>query len=293
MSRSWKVLQSGRNVFQVRIQAVARKDWEQWFLLTSDQHWDNPKSNHELIKKHLDEAKDKRAGVISCGDFFCAMQGKYDKRSNKNSIRPEHQNDDYLDSLVTTAADFFEPYAENLMLIGMGNHEQAIVNRHETNLIDRLSATLYARTKHKIFCGGFSGWIVFSFNRQLSEKKTDGSIVLHYDHGYGGGGAVTADMIQHYRRAVYLPDADIVMSGHTHDSWIREITRVRLSHQHTLKKDVQTHIKLPSYKDDYGDGHGGWAASKGHPPKPLGAYWLRFFYDVAAHAYSYQIVRAI
>ena len=61
------------------------------------------------------------------------MQGKYDPRSSKDDLRPEHQGSNYLDSLVNTAADFFEPYAKNLIMIARGNHEAAILKRQETD----------------------------------------------------------------------------------------------------------------------------------------------------------------
>jgi len=43
----------------------------------------------------------------------------------------------------------------------------------------------------------------------------------------------------------------------------------------TKKTTVQ--VKLPTYKDEYGKGEGGWHIETGKPPKPLGAYWLRMF----------------
>ena len=39
-------------------------------LLISDIHWDNPKCDRVLLKKHLDIAKEMNAGVIVNGDFF-------------------------------------------------------------------------------------------------------------------------------------------------------------------------------------------------------------------------------
>jgi len=71
-----------RNVHQIKIDCTKQK--EHWFLLTADHHWDNPDSNQELIVKHLKEAKEKNAYVFMIGDFFCAMQGKYDRRSDKS-----------------------------------------------------------------------------------------------------------------------------------------------------------------------------------------------------------------
>jgi hypothetical protein len=116
-------LEKGVSPNVVSVYLDCKKKREHWFLLSGDRHHDNPHCNQELEKKHLDEALEREAGIIDIGDLFCAMQGKYDKRSNKSDIRPEHQNGEYLDSLVTTAAKFYEPYAKNIIALGYGNHE--------------------------------------------------------------------------------------------------------------------------------------------------------------------------
>lgn len=79
-------------------------------LLLSDVHWDNPHCDRRKFKQALDKAKERGAKVAIFGDFFCAMQGKYDKRSSKIAIRPEHQTGNYLDSLVDTAAERLPPH---------------------------------------------------------------------------------------------------------------------------------------------------------------------------------------
>ena len=40
------------------------------------------------------------------GDVLCLMQGRYDPRGSKASVRPEHQVDNYLDAVISTAAEF-------------------------------------------------------------------------------------------------------------------------------------------------------------------------------------------
>lgn len=92
----WRVSRAEGNVVHVQCD-IKGEQWEQHFLLRSDAHHDNPKSDRSLELKHLQEAVGYDAGVIDCGDLFCAMQGKYDKRSSKSDIRPEHQAGDYLD----------------------------------------------------------------------------------------------------------------------------------------------------------------------------------------------------
>ena len=38
-------------------------------------------------------------------------------------------------------------------------------------------------------------------------------------------------------------------------------------------------LRTTTYKDSYQLGEKGFEVEQGKPPKPLGAVWLRFFYD--------------
>jgi len=276
---AYQVTKTQRNVFKISMFCNAYpRGWEQWFLLTSDRHWDNPKSNWELQKAHLDEALERAAGVIDVGDFFCAMQGRWDPRASKEDIRPEHQGSNYLDALVNTAAEFFAPYSQNLIMIARGNHEASILKRQETDLIERLVSVLNFRTASHIYNAGYSGFLRFNLTEKKTRRTLGKSIVAHYQHGSGGGGPVTKGVIQTNRRAVYLPDANIVMSGHVHESWKVDLARQRLSTQNKTYQDEQTHILIPTYKEEYTDGFHGWHVERGAPPKiATGGLWMRLF----------------
>lgn len=89
----------------------------------SDIHWDNPKCDWDLLKRHLDYCLQESIPMVFNGDTFCLMQGKWDPRGTKSDIRPEHNNIRYLDSIIETAVDFFSPYAHLITVIGYGNHE--------------------------------------------------------------------------------------------------------------------------------------------------------------------------
>lgn len=264
-----KVKELSRNVHYIPIDCLKEK--EHWFLLSSDHHWDNPDCNRDMIQKHLGEAKERNANVFMFGDFFCAMQGKYDKRSDKSKIRPEHQTSMYLDSLVDTAAEWLKPYRDVISVIGMGNHETAIIKRHETNLIERLVERLNIDNDNKVFMGGYGGWIKMVFS--LYGKKAE--LNLKYFHGSGGGGPVTKGVIQSQRQAVFLPDADIIVSGHVHEQYLMAYTQERLSQRGNISLKEQWHVRTPTYKDEYKDGSGGWHIETGKPPKPIGAWWLK------------------
>ncbi len=270
----FKVRKTDLNALEIRLNATGGKKWEQWFLLRSDVHHDNPHSDRELETYHLKQAVEKKAGIIDCGDLFCAMQGKYDRRSNKSSLRPEHQVDDYLDALVRTATDYYEPYARNFINFGYGNHETAIMKNHETDLTQRLAATLNDRTGSKIATLGYTGWIKFMCNITKTRRQSRN---LWYTHGYGGGGPVTQDMIQSSRQQVYIQNADILLSGHVHRSWTQEFVKHRLTDSGKVERREGIYVKLPTYKDTYGKGQKGFEVEKGMGPRPIGAYWLRFY----------------
>jgi UDP-2,3-diacylglucosamine pyrophosphatase LpxH len=269
-----KVKELSRNVHYIDVDCYKQK--EHWFLLSSDQHWDNPDSNRDLFEKHLREAQERDAKVFIFGDFFCAMQGKYDKRADKAKVRPEHQTSMYLDSLVDTAANWLMPYRDVIAVIGLGNHETAILKRHETNLIDRLVERLNIGQKEKVYMGGYGGWLRLCFSRTSTAYKC---LNIKYFHGSGGGGPVTKGVIQSQRQAVYLPDADIVVSGHVHEQYLVAYTQERISQKGRVYLTDQWHVRTPTYKDEYKDGSSGWHIETGKPPKPIGAWWLKVTYD--------------
>lgn len=266
-----KVYQNSRNVITVHFDDP-KEGFERWVMLGSDNHHDNPYCNRELEKKHLDKAAERRAFVTFNGDIFCAMQGKYDPRSSMDDIRSEDVGTDYLDRIVVHASRDYGPYAPNMLLLSPGNHEANILKRHGTDLISNLVHRLNADHGGKIFQGFYGGWIVFRFGRARS-------VNLKYHHGAGGGGPVTKGVIQTNRQAVYLPDANIVVNGHTHDEWVLPLARERLTQRGRVDRDLLWFARTAGYKDEYADGARGFHIERWAPPKPLGCVWVRFYYN--------------
>lgn len=282
---AYTVEATSRNVTTVRMSTNSVAGWEQWFLLRSDAHHDNLHADWSLEKKHLEQAKERNAGIFDGGDCLCLMQGKWDKRADPEQLRPEHRGANYSDLVINTATDFYEPYAKNWIAFGTGNHENEFLKRHSTNMTERLVQALNTKTNSHILYTGYSSWVRFMVSRQSQRA----SFRLWQHHGYGGGGAVTRGVIQTNRMAVYLPDAHIVWSGHTHDDLCVSISRLRLSDVGVPYKDEQVHVRTAGYKDDYADGFGGWQVERGGPPKPRGAAWLRFYWE---DGFKYEVQRA-
>jgi predicted phosphodiesterase len=263
-----------------------QNDWEQWFLLRSDAHHDSAKCQRDLERQHLDEAVKKNAGVIDAGDVFDAMQGRQDKRGGKAQIRPEYLTGDYFDVIVRDAADFYEPYAHHFILFGQGNHESSVREKNEIDLVSRLVGALNDRTGAHISTSGYTGWVQFKFQRHKERTSRN----FWYTHGYGGDSPVTQGMTNAYRERTYIENADVMMSGHSHNSFVFDAVRLRLNSAGVVERRVLWYVHTPTYQDDYGDGRGGWAIRKGMAPKPLGAYWLRFHWD--KRGLQTQVIRA-
>lgn len=268
----WLVEQNQSNVHTIRFEGI-QTGWEQWVLLTGDRHHDNVHSRHELEIEHLEQAKARNAPIVDIGDLFCAMQGKFDPRADQSQLRPEDRGNAYFDLIGQHAAEFYAPYAKLFAVLGHGNHETATLKHHNIDLTDRLVAALNQRGG-RVHTGGYGGWIRFQFVMWSTQMC---AINLKYHHGAGGGGPVTRGIIDSNRQMVYLPDADMIVNGHVHEQMHVTIARERLTQQGYVSRDIVHFLRTGTYKDEYGDGSGGFHIERGRPPKPLGATWLRFY----------------
>jgi hypothetical protein len=278
-----------RNVHNVK--CLYKAGWEQWFLLMSDQHHDHPYCNEKLLIKHLDQAVERGAGIFSFGDWVCGMQTKFDKRGSKSKVKAEHKVDDYIDAVVKTESDFIAPYAENFCVLARGNHEQSILKNKETDVVQRIVDQINFKVKpaKPVYSGGYGGYIRFSFERaNTSGGRT--SVILKYRHSGGSLGEITKGTLGVDRMAKAFPDANIIVTGDNHEEWQMTIVQERLNDAGKILHKEQLHIKLPTYKEEYRDGYAGFHVERDAPPKPLGAVWLRFYYE--GDTIKFETIRA-
>ena len=259
--------QHSRQVTACRVEVPDKRRWEGWILLRSDAHHDNAKCDRTLEKKHLDEALERNALIFDCGDLFCAMQGKFDPRSSRSALTQEQfQRNDYLNCILEEADAFYRPYKDNFVTLSPGNHETNILNRCGFDLTSALADRLDAAAM------SYAGFIRLGFSRRTSCWQESRVIAFH--HGHGVGGPVTRGVIGTNRRAVWWPDADVIWTGHTHESWVMVVPQQKLNARNNVTRRDTLHISTPGYKDEHSK-MDGWAIEKGLNPKPLGAAWLR------------------
>ena len=243
-------------------------------LLMSDLHWDNPKCDQDLLKKHLDYCKEENIPVIINGDMFCLMQGRGDNRRNKSDIRPEHNNARYLDSVVETAVEWFTPYADILTVIGYGNHETAIIKWQETDILQRFVDLLNLKCHSNVQLGGYGGWVIIKMNNHSRIATTR----IKYFHGSGGGGVVTKGALNLTRALELYEGCDVYSMGHIHENSARNDVRDALESNSKKGYSINhkpIHLMITgTYKEEYGDGSKGWHVERGAPIKPIGGRML-------------------
>lgn len=285
-SRAWSFQEIDSNIHILKFD-ITKANSDLKVLWLADLHWDNPKCDRAMLKRHMDEALEYDAPIFVIGDLFCAMQGKYDRRSNKSDVRPEHQSGDYLDKLVETASEWFAPYSQNLVLIGQGNHESAIRDRHETCLLDRLAYRLRAEGGLTRM-GGYDGWVRIMLETHKGHRD---SWVGYYHHGAGGGGPVTKGIIDFNRLAEQVV-ADFFVMGHVHRSMTVENVVRQLNIANRVEIVDRDYVRLSTYKEEASSGHG-FATERMMGSRPLGGKWLniRMHYDGKRPTYTRRWAR--
>jgi hypothetical protein len=189
-----------------------------------------------------------------------------------DELRPEYRHEDYYGFVVRDCAQWYGKYASLIGIMADGNHELGVVKNANIDLLSLIVDALNSRGGSVIH-GGYGGWVRLVFNLGENNRVIK---QIKYFHGSGGEAPVTRGAIQTNRQAVYLPDADFVVNGHSHNSYYIPISREKLDQNGRHYFDLQHHIRIPGYKQDYGDGTGGWEVTRGGVPKPIGAAWLQF-----------------
>ncbi len=264
-----KVIRHGKNVHEIQLEGKYAE-----IAMLSDLHWDNPKCDQDLLKKHLDYCKEENIPVMINGDMFCLMQGRGDNRRNKSDIRPEHNNARYLDSVVETAVEWFTPYADILTVIGYGNHETAIIKWQETDILQRFVDLLNLKCHSNVQVGGYGGWFIIKMNNHSRIATTK----IKYFHGSGGGGVVTKGALNLTRALELYEGCDVYTMGHIHENAARNDVRDALESNSKKGYSINhkpIHLMITGcYKEEYGDGSKGWHVERGAPIKPIGGRML-------------------
>ena len=265
----WKIARTDTQVIEVDV-AYEHKGQKFEILLQSDVHFDHPKCDRRLYFNHLDEALRRNAGIFVAGDFLCLMQGRNDRRSSKDSIRSEHNTATYFDTVAMDSASQLEDYAKNFIAFSDGNHETAVVKNVETNPLSNMVMQLNAKHGINIEHLPYQCFVVFKL--RMADGGGVRTVIMAVHHGKWGG-VVSMGTQGVSRYAAIYPQADVVLSGHTHDYWVvpKQMYHITVNSKAVLRQ--QYHVKTGTYKNEFQNGTG-FAVEKIVTPKPMGSWWM-------------------
>ena len=265
---------------QTKQDAVTRIDlkgfdsnFRQHILFLSDIHIDSPFCDTKLLKRHLDEAREKQAIILIAGDLFDGMQGQNDPRRSYKELKSSLKGIDYFDRVLDETVDFFKPYAENLAMLSYGNHEYAVVRHNGTDLVQRFVVAM-RQLGSPVVVGGYGGFVRISVYADLKTPRD--TIRIWYNHGAGGEAALTKGLTQASRQLAYIRGVDVIWNGHNHQEYISHQATLDISNKDSITQGMITFLRTPGYKNEYGDsshGFNGFAPSRMMSPTPRGCVW--------------------
>lgn len=206
------------------------------FWLMSDLHIGAPQVDYARIKKECEDAKANNERILINGDVFDGILKKDQKRYSPSAVHSRlRHRDDQVGAAIEWAIEILSPYADHIDMIGVGNHETALVKHHDIDPVRLLVYELQKKVKnHTIHYGGYCGFMDYRFFGITKKGKRKGTgahsqgkrVVFFYHHGSGGDAPVTRGMIA-FARLDWIEGADVIWTGHRHTKWNAEIEKIR------------------------------------------------------------------
>ena len=239
----------------------------------SDLHLDSPYTDLKKLKKLFDDAQKNQYKIVIIGDLLDVMGGKYDRRTTKGDIKPEHNTDNYINSVCESAADFLAPYIDDILLITAGNHEREIDKRMECYLLEFIDLYLHKKTGKSInWTQDYAGYIRLHGKRKNAGESCPTTIF--YNHGKDGNATMSFGVLNVKRNAAVI-DADIIVMGHIHKNFSLPLNRLYLTNRGVIKVKEQLHLQLGTSKESKGTDYFG--ARKGFDPASTSFYDVDFY----------------
>jgi hypothetical protein len=249
---------------------MPKKDNPFYLGLMSDWHLGSDYTDYGRLKEELDILKEKNARIHVNSDVFDCIFPR-DFRFMPSVPVPEIRGDDYMaDATIDYASNFLEPYADNIDVLSMGNHEYSLASHGaSTNMIARL----INRYPH-IRQGEYQGYLTYRFKYPKGGGVKD--LTTFWSHGKSGNTPVTKGVIDYSRWSADIEGFDILTSGHNHEKFALPHDCFRKDGVGNPARRNQKWVKTGSYlsykKGNYG-------ARSGMSLKPKGGYLIKFWFS--------------
>lgn len=217
--------------------------------LFSDVHFDSPDCDKISLKQHFDYCLKDGRYILVNGDWFDAILLKDQKRAVNHLME---NSDAQLNVKIEESAHFLEPYKNNILLMGRGNHEESILKYSGLDMLQMLTALLNAGEKHKIEYGNYSNFVRFT---TLKNNKSVAAYDIYMTHGMGAAAGQTKGMLDFSRLAKGYA-ADLIWLGHKHNSIIDSSSPIMFidNFGNVILKN-RVFIETPAYQKGRTDDH--------------------------------------
>jgi len=198
------------------------------------------------MKKDFDIASKEGRRILINGDIAEQITPGDKKRwtaSKMNSNR-----DDVLNEQLQLCFEFLKPYADDLDVIGRGNHDISPIKYDAFDLVGALIGMLnQVKTNGSIHSAAYQGYIQYKL-KPTTKKKGSTPFTIYMHHGAGGSAPVSKGMID-FNRIVYSHNADLFWIGHKHTA-IQDngIVQDGLDKMGNYEQKVRKAIITPGYK---------------------------------------------
>lgn len=237
-------------------------------LPLSDVHYDG-KGRKSIcdtakLKKDLAERVDEKTIILGIGDWFGGILPSDVKRYNKDLDASEGNR--ILDEQIAGLAEILMPYKDQIYALGQGNHEDTILLKCGTSLIERLISTLET-PEHPILYMGYSWLLQIRFSENGNRTR---SAVIRGHHGWGGGSRTEGADITKFAHDVKFWQADLFLYGHVHKLKINDIEEGRMVGDNSWKTYIKRMVVCGTYQKTYSAGTTTtYAEKRGYPPTTL------------------------
>lgn len=248
-----------------------------------DLHFDNPDTDKTKLKKILESKPN--AYICIGGDAFDLMESFGDPRQSKDRISKNQWSDTYVNDILNSFVEFFQPYAKRLLCINFGNHEGSFLKRYGTDIGAIAASMLNDRTGSSIVCGDYAGYINLSFLKDgvVNDSRSQ---IIYYTHSSGSigkrsKGTLAIDILKGQH-----PSADIVIFGHDHDTFIKpESVEVMSRNKLNLEDKLMWFISAPTSKDEFSGKKRGFHHEKNMGKRTIGVVSMEFALNWKNHKF--------
>lgn len=238
----------------------------------SDTHVGSRYFARKHFVKFLETSMDHpNAWLLGVGDQVDAIVPADGKRFQVSTVDAKYlaleNPDELLDAQAQDFCQILKPYQGRILGLASGNHEGSIAKRYGFSIHRQICRDLECEDL------GYSFLLLLKLTHK--EHRRTRSVTIFGTHGFGGGGRTEGGSITKYARAVQYYDADIFLSGHDHDAWIKRVARIGLNNNGNIQNRDLILANTGSFLKTLSEGSTpSWAETRGFPPRNLGGIVL-------------------